>query len=215
MVTKISDKNWGHSDKLLARQESVIDALHKIMGKTKLEPHKELWSLGGLSADNKGLKEGCELDHFLKAGIITPEQYHCVEHNSKIAKLNQAIKIGNWYSGEFLEYFFRYCQDPGLINFDHHKSAKTVASKDNYSELHRLLQELEYMQVKDCLLIVNVAIRCSFLKQTVREALLDMTDCFAIKMPYLDPKKEFEMYTYGGTDSGERGTQMMTIYFKY
>lgn len=116
-------KNWSCPKKLEARRQTIIEPYREIFGKN-IPRGKQYWAMSGQCATSSGLPlENCELDQVVNSGLINISQFHGVEINHEIHKLNdQGWPEANWHCGDFLRVMQGSCADeefnPAIVNAD-------------------------------------------------------------------------------------------------
>lgn len=208
-------KNWGESSKITARNDTIVEIYHKITKNKHLPMDKEYWTMCGRCVDiTHTLIKGCEFDHMTSLNIITPQQFHGVERDKNIARLNMSMTSGHWYQGDFITTLSQYAKNPGIINFDAPQTPILLGRKDNVYGLVSLLKEIQLMDVHECLLIVNMTLQCSWHKLTIDDYIYLLQPAFKIHPLWVDPDQEYNIYCYPGT-GGNIGTTMITGFFWY
>ena len=133
-------KTWSCPKKIAARAATII-ALGPVEG--------QYWSMAGLCTG-----PGCEVAQVLDSGIITPGQFHGVEHDYSIYKANVAAYPElQWHHGDFLDTMQDY-EDfhPGLVNADLYDSVDTAAQY--------VAQMLYILMPHNPKLVVNFVMEC-------------------------------------------------------
>jgi len=115
-------KNWSCPKKLEARRQTIIEPYKDIFGES-IPADKQYWAMCGQCSIGGKPLEDCEIDQVSKAGLITPDQFHGVEINPAIHKLNeQGWPDANWYCGDFYGQMKEACADenfnPAIVNAD-------------------------------------------------------------------------------------------------
>lgn len=197
-MLRITKKDWSNQDKVIARQESLIQSYLKLTRRTSLPLNKQYWSMCGRCADEQGnLINNCEFDQLVKSKFIQPDQWHGVEKLEEIAKNNLKLKSGNWYHGDFINKFLEYSKDVGFVNYDHHKGYKEAFKGIDY-----ILENIP----NDCLVVVNMVKKCGRYKSDINDIAENLIKrCH--KYPLIS-----EIYVYNGTAS-KRATEMASFYF--
>jgi len=117
----ILTKNWGGNQKRQAREDTIIGPYREKYGWSV--PHGlQYWTLCGLSVKDGKLVPGCELDHMVSVGLITPDQFYGVEVQKSIYDQNRQIDGPNWFLNKMNQEVTNHNVDgnfkPAIVNFD-------------------------------------------------------------------------------------------------
>ncbi len=98
----INQKDWSCPKKQKARYETIVSQYRSNFGNA-VPADKQYWTICGQCATADGQQLlGCELWQIIKGGLITANQFHGVEINPEIHKLNvKAFPEINWYNNDF------------------------------------------------------------------------------------------------------------------
>ena len=164
---KPGQKQWGHPTKVAARQQTIIEPYRALFGK-KIPADLQYWTLCGELALGTDIQPNCELDHMVRAGIITPQQFHGVELNPDIHAVNtKATRKAPYnkaklYQGEFTQVLDQALGEgllaPGIVYLDTISEPKYGA--DMLSQTMAILNEARE-QADNCystLLVWNIII---------------------------------------------------------
>jgi len=223
---KINQKNWGHPVKVKARNETIVKMYRKYFSQS-LPKGRQYWTIGGQCADTNGqIIEGCELYHLLSERIITADQFHSVEVNKDIYKINSKIKDVRWYHKDFYQAMVESDNvdnfNPAVINFD-----SLFMPKNGTEYLGKLLNFLTNIKIANVMVVANFILQSRYLSSSNEKAIELLSGvpsiCYALEKAIelllgvhsvryaLENGWELhkESYTYNGT--GGKRTVMGTI----
>jgi hypothetical protein len=103
--------------KLLAREQTIIEPIKKLWGGS-LPKHLQYWSTcGNCTAPNT------ELHQLINSNVITPNQFHGVDHKPEVFKANSTLNTqAHFYQGDLREIILQEEKAgrflPGVVFFD-------------------------------------------------------------------------------------------------
>lgn len=203
---------YNHPNKIQARNESIFKAFLAKTGLSKLPEDRQYWSL---SANCSGTsKEHSDIDHPVRLGLITPNQYHGVDIQTKIIKANKkAWPTAHWYNMDFLNAMllagltFR----PGVVNFDTLQIPSTAVPS--------FLDILRYISDKSdgfTMAVLNVITKNPYSPNKYTDK--DVTDAVGKDKRWSRLQRDWTMeqwcYWYPGKDNKSRTEMTTFVFFK-
>jgi hypothetical protein len=188
-----------------AREATIIDVYKQFIGPS-LPEDKQYWSMCALCADESGILEDSELDQVIKAGLITPNQFHGVDSEQKIHKKNQLYKESNWYGLDFLT-AMKIAQhtgnfNPAIVNAD-------LINMTDKGAIHagRILNFLYENNHTDTMFVLNVVIKAHNRFSSVKELIDNLCKNAMFRLVW--SKKKWKVagnsaYTYNGTQPNKK-----------
>lgn len=117
----ILTKNWGCDQKQQARNDTIISVYRELYG-DRVPQGFQYWSICGLCANDGKLVSGCELEHMVRVGLITPGQFYGVEIEESIYDQNRRIHGPHWFHNrinqEIINHNSKGDFKPAIVNFD-------------------------------------------------------------------------------------------------
>jgi len=152
---------WDDEKKQNARFDSIIRSYQKFWKRSSIPIDRQYWTLCGAHYNKEGKLKG-ELGHVLENGLIQPEQFFGIDHNSQIIGGNKThyphIK---WILGDFIEILYSYVKknnfNPAIINYD-----GTMMSKFSSKYLKKIFTLIDYNVPKSLLLSTTFMLNNSY-----------------------------------------------------
>lgn len=218
VTLELGAKNWGCSHKQDARLETIIKPYNAIFGNNCVPPKKQYWTLCGEMASNNSILKGCELDHMVRIGFITPEQFHGVEDNkdiylANVKALSNSYDKVNLYNGEFIKILDRALKkktlNPGVVYLD------TIQEPEGSSEFLATVLDILNQTVGSTMLVWNFIQRNNYRNRHYSwddvKSILNRNSLFRLSVRRWEQFGGDKVFWYGGT--GKSSTTMGTVVF--
>lgn len=143
----IVHKIWSSENKILARNETIIQMYRMLFDNQKLPENLQYWSMCGNLTDNYGnLNTDSEFSQIINSGLINENQFHGVEILDEIYRKNKLILPDiNIYHSDFFEAMNLAAINnnfhPGIINADLISTAQHAA--ETIAKILELVSHIE------------------------------------------------------------------------